>query len=110
MAVNGAISKTTFTETTVSYTSKIRPVHITELRTAIDRLQSYAANVDNCGNCTYCQTCQSATCQSAVCQSQSCQSLSCQSCQSYSCQSINVIVTAVMMGGEVLKWLIQIQP
>lgn len=65
MAVNGAISKTTFTETTVSYTSKIRPVHITELRTAIDRLQSYAANVDNCGNCTYCQTCQSATCQSA---------------------------------------------
>ena len=88
MAVNGAISKTTFTETTVSYTSKIRPVHITELRTAIDRLQSYAANVDNCGNCTYCQTCQSATCQSAVCQSQSCQSLSCQSCQSYSCQSM----------------------
>lgn len=88
MAVNGAISKTTFTETTVSYTSKIRPVHITELRTAIDKLQSYAANVDNCGNCTYCQTCQSATCQSAVCQSQSCQSLSCQSCQSYSCQSM----------------------
>ena len=110
MAVNGAISKTTFTETTVSYTSKIRPVHITELRTAIDRLQSYAANVDNCGNCTYCQTCQSATCQSAVCQSQSCQSLSCQSCQSLVVSPCNVIVTAVMMGGEVLKWLIQIQP
>ena len=49
MAVNGSIAKTTFTDSSVSSSLKIRPVHITELRTAIERLQAYAANVDNCG-------------------------------------------------------------
>jgi len=88
MAVNGAITKTIFSDTTVTTSQKINPVHITELRAAITRLQGYAANVDNCGNCTYCQTCQGATCQSAACQSVSCQSVSCQSCQSYTCQSM----------------------
>lgn len=88
MAVNGDISKTTFADDTVNTALKICPVHITELRTAIERLQSYAANVDNCGNCIYCQSCQGAACQSATCQSQSCQSVSCQKCQSISCQSM----------------------
>ena len=52
MAVNGAITKTIFSDPTVTTSQKINPVHITELRAAITRLQGYATNVDNCGNCT----------------------------------------------------------
>lgn len=92
MAVNGTIAKTSFTDSSISSSLKVKSVHITELRTAITRLQGYAVNVDNCGNCTYCQTCQTATCQGVTCQSKSCQSLSCQICQvydgNYSCQEM----------------------
>lgn len=85
MSTNGTITKTVFTEK-VDTSIKIKHAHIAELRTAIERLQGYSVNVDNCGNCVYCQTCQSLTCQITTCQSSSCQSTSCQRCQSTSCQ------------------------
>lgn len=86
MTVNGTITKTEFADEPVNESYKIGRIHIEELRQAITRLQAYGANVDNCGNCVYCQSCQEATCQETSCQSASCQSVSCQSCQSYSCQ------------------------
>ena len=64
MAKNGVINKTTFTDQTniqnnVSIT--VKAIHVNELRAAIGRLDQYAVNVDNCGQCA-CQnkcTCQS---------------------------------------------------
>ena len=86
MAKNGTINKTTFTDSAaVTGTSelKVKAIHVTELQTALEKLNTYGANVDNCGNCVYCQSCQGCqTCQK--CQSSSCQSTSCQSCQSIS--------------------------
>lgn len=61
MAKNGTITKTSFS--TINTGSVITKQQTYEIRTAIDKLISYGANVDNCGNCTvYCQVCQ--TCQS----------------------------------------------
>lgn len=94
MAVNGAITKTNFTDATNLATgveTKVKAIHITELRTAIAKLEQYATHVDNCGYANCCESCQDAcACQS--CQScqgcQSCQNAcSCQSCQSTWCQT-----------------------
>lgn len=68
---NGTLSSFSFTNATSfgdSTSLKIKDVHINELRAAVNKLESWAANVDNCGNCTFCQSCQS--CQSYKCQSQ----------------------------------------
>lgn len=70
MAANGTITKTAF--------SGLGPItkkaSITELKTALARLEAMRPNINNCNcapsNC--CQACQS--CQSTTCQS-------CQSCQ-----------------------------
>lgn len=91
MAKNGAINKTTFTDQTAIQCSeqvKAKAVHITELRNAITKLETYVKNVDNCGYTNCCQSCQNAcTCQSSKCQS--CQNkCACQSCQNTcACQS-----------------------
>ena len=71
MAKNGTLSSFSFTNAASfgdSTSLKIKGVHINELRAAVNRLETWAANVDNCGNCTYCQSCQA--CQSLTCQSQ----------------------------------------
>ena len=71
MAKNGTLSSFSFTNAASfgdSASLKIKGVHINELRVAVNRLETWAANVDNCGNCTYCQSCQA--CQSLTCQSQ----------------------------------------
>lgn len=86
MAVNGAITQTAFTPATVG--AIIRQSDLDELRAAIARLEVYAANVDNCGNCAPANCCQSCQAIAGVCQS--CQSsrncnYTCQSCQT--CQS-----------------------
>lgn len=68
---NGTLSSFSFTNAASfgdSTSLKIKGVHINELRTAVNKLEAWAANVDNCGNCTYCQSCQA--CQSLTCQSQ----------------------------------------
>lgn len=89
MAVNGTINKTTFTDQTNIQNGTsilIKAVHVNELRTAVNKLEGYAVNVNNCG----CQACQNTcTCQSDKCQScQKCQdSCTCQSCQSDKCQT-----------------------
>jgi hypothetical protein len=84
MAVNSNITQTSFTDqSNIAGTTakvKIKKIHIDELRACINKLETYANNVDNCGNCTACQTCQSTTCQSC----QACQS-GCQSCQMPQC-------------------------
>lgn len=64
MAVNGTITKTTFS--TKSKGDIITAADISSLQEAITALEGYAKNVDNCGNCMECQKCQA--CQS--CQSQ----------------------------------------
>lgn len=72
MAVNGTISKTTFTDTIAAGTTLIKAVHLNELNNAITTLNNLKRNVNNCdcdvctSNC--CQTCQSSKCQS--CQDQ----------------------------------------
>ena len=83
MAVNGTISKTTWTDTTLSTSIKAKATHITELRTAITKLNdTYAANVVNQGN----QACQN-TCTQCTDKNESCQD-SCTQCSSKneSCQ------------------------
>ena len=90
MAKNGTINKTTFTDQTKIQNNtsiSVKALHVSELRTAIGRLEGYSVNVDNCG----CQSCQNTcTCQSDKCQScqgcQSCQNTcTCQSCQRGNC-------------------------
>lgn len=57
---NGKIIKTIFTdakEITEGTSLKAKSIHVAELRKAITALDSYAKNVDNCGNCAYCQIC-----------------------------------------------------
>lgn len=63
--INGAINKTVFTLNTTYPTS----TDVDALKTSIDKLQLYVANVENCG---YPERCQTSTCQA------------CQSCQSNS--------------------------
>lgn len=88
VAVNGAISKTSFTDQSSladSVTSvKAKTVHINELRTAVDTLTSASANVDNCGNCTFCQGNQS---------NQNCQTDGCEGCQTSYNQSCETCQT-----------------
>lgn len=76
MAKNGAIAQTTFTDyNSIQNNTKdltVKAVHITELRRAIEALQTSVVNVDNCGNCSEtCQSCQA--CQQKVykCQAES---------------------------------------
>ncbi len=84
---NGTISKTTWTA--IGTGNKVVPTHVNEITAAIDKLETYAKNVDNCGFTNYCQSCQTTTCQTTTCQGcQGCQRCqACQSCQSYKCQS-----------------------
>lgn len=85
MAINGKITLTTFTDQAKIQTKddslEIKAVHISELRTAIDKLKNYALNVDNCGIRDCCQGCQN-TCL--------CQTNKCQSCQNV-CTQCNSI-------------------
>lgn len=85
MAVNGKITKTSFTDAgnlANGTETKVKAVHITELRTAISALEGYAKNVDNCGYTNCCESCQD------TCACQSCQTSKCQSCQNAcTCQS-----------------------
>lgn len=89
----GPVAKTTFTDyTNISGTTdvKIKKVNIDELRTAISKLQTYAPNVDNCGNCTFNQKNQknqSLGCQSAV--NQACQKLANQGANANNNQAAN---------------------
>lgn len=111
MAVNGAISKTVWTNPVLSAgTSPVRMIHVTELRDAIQRLQNLTPNVQNCGY-NPCQSCQSYTCQSSSCQTcQTCQR--CQTCQSQcncncyecncNCSSCFIAGTLIMM--ENFSW------
>lgn len=68
MAVNGTISKTTFTDTITAGTTLIKAVHLNEINNAITTLNNLKGNVNNCdcsvctSNC--CQSCQKTTCQS----------------------------------------------
>lgn len=69
MAVNGTISKTTFTDTITAGSTLIKAAHLNELNDAITTLSSLKGNVNNCdcsvctSNC--CQSCQKTTCQSS---------------------------------------------
>lgn len=66
MAVNGTITLTKFTAPTKG--TLIRKTDFDALSVAVTKLQGYAANVDNCGNCSPSNCCQS--CQTSKCQSQ----------------------------------------
>lgn len=97
MAINGQINPTSFTDQTAIQLKNdslvVKQNHINDLRTAINRLNQYAANVDNCSVKDCCQSCQdTCLCQSNKCQS--CQNLCtqcttiCERCQdSCLCQS-----------------------
>ena len=83
MAPNGPIAQTEFSPITVG--TIIKHADFEAISSAITKLAGYAANVDNCGNCSPANCCQSQSCQSQTCQScQGCQT--CQGCQSQSCQ------------------------
>jgi len=63
---NGTISQTSWT----TITGLVYGVHITEIRSAILRIQSYMPQVDNCGFSNF-QSCQTTSCQSCqLCQNQ----------------------------------------
>lgn len=47
--INGAISKSSFSSNAKG--SKINQINLTEIKNAIDKLETYAAKVNNCGNC-----------------------------------------------------------
>jgi len=103
VALNGKINTTVFTDATPisndPNNTKVKDLHITELRKALDNLERYSANVDNCGYTNCCQSCQDActqctdacqrcqnSCNQCTDACQRCQnSCSCQSCQT--CQS-----------------------
>lgn len=86
MAVNGTISQTVWSNPVIiANETHVRTIHINEIRTAINRLDSLKGNVQNC-NCPDSWTCQAATpCQTC----QSCQHATpCQTCQAcQTCQS-----------------------
>lgn len=63
LAKNGTIAATNFDKINTGDT--LQADDITALQDAIARLQKYRANVDNCGNCNFCQ-----------------KGISCQRCQS----------------------------
>ena len=51
MAKNGTINKTNFTDTAAlgdASELKVKAIHVTELQTALEQLNTYAVNVDNC--------------------------------------------------------------
>ena len=74
MALNGAISTTSFTDrslfTNTASTLFIKTIHIQELQASLTALDTYSVNVDNCGYTNCCESCQD-TC---ICQSDKCQS------------------------------------
>ncbi len=85
MAVNGTIAQTNWTDKAAIQGNTallVKAIHIRELRAAVNALEGYVVNVNNCG----CESCQdSCICQSDKCQTcQTCQNTC--SCQSYSCQ------------------------
>lgn len=87
MALNGSIAQTSFSS--ISRGTIVKHIDLEAITNAVSKLEGYAANVDNCGNCSPANCCQSQSCQSQSCQkcqSQTCQSVSCQSCQS--CQGL----------------------
>lgn len=75
MAKNGVIQSTSFT----APGNKPAKLSITELQSALARLNTAKANVTNC-DCAPSNCCQSTLCQS-------CQETTCQTCQSWKCQS-----------------------
>lgn len=88
MAVNGTIAQTNWTDKAAIQGSTallVKAIHIRELRAAVNALEGYVVNVNNCG----CESCQdSCVCQSDKCQKcQTCQINTCQTCQS--CESYN---------------------
>lgn len=74
MAINSKIEQTVFTDQTEIQLNNesltIKEKHINDLRNAINALNQYAVNVDNCSTPDCCQGCQN-TC---ICQSNKCQS------------------------------------
>lgn len=95
--VNSTITPTSFTAEGITP----RTINIQEIRNALIKLETYAANVENCGNCSPsnccqrnqgCQACQTNQgCQ--LCQgnqsnqvNQSCQANQTQACQTQGCQ------------------------
>lgn len=66
---NGAITKTIFSSTAGSI---ITAAEISKIQTAVNNLNTYKNNVDNCGFTNFCQSCQS--CQKACQTCQTCQS------------------------------------
>lgn len=59
MAKNGTVTPTVWTDSTiVAGVTAIRKIHMDELRTAINRLDTLKINAINC-NCTVVWTCQS---------------------------------------------------
>ena len=100
--INGKITNTTFTDQSALAANnniKVKKIHITELRNAVAKLNTYLTKVDNCGytNCCESQCDKSKQC-TDTCQSQcnKCKQCTdtCQSCQNKcTCQSqCNTIV------------------
>lgn len=91
-SINGPITSTQFT--TKEKEEIIKRDHFDLLDNAIKKLEGYITNVDNCGNCSQSNCCQSCQTTATICQSEcttknctyTCQSQCTQSCQS--CQSI----------------------
>ena len=85
MAKNGTINKTTFTDQTKIQNNtsiSVKALHVSELRTAIGRLEGYSVNVDNCG----CQSCQNTcTCQSCQRGNCNCNCSNCSDCSNCDC-------------------------
>lgn len=114
MSLNGKITQSTFTDFPSTTDLVVKATHITELRNAVNKLNTYIANVDNCGYTNCCQSCQNAcacqgcqTCQGCqnTCACQSCQNACiCQSCQkNYNCNcSYNCGGTCFVKGTLVL--------
>ena len=124
MALNGTINKTLFTDATSMSNNPnstlSKAVHINEIRTALNKLETYATKLDNCGYTNCCQSCQNScnqctdkcqSCQNSCSQCtdkcQSCQNTcsqctdSCQRCQNTSCQSISCqIYSCTGCGGD----------
>lgn len=73
--LNPEIKQTNFTDPVLTTSTKIKQVHVDELKEAIEKLNFYSVNVDNCNNCSPSNCCQS------------CQSSSCQTCQRRNCSN-----------------------
>lgn len=113
MSLNGKITQSTFTDFPSTTDLVVKTTHITELRNAVNKLNTYIANVDNCGYTNCCQSCQNAcacqgcqTCQGCqnTCACQSCQNTcTCQSCQKhYNCNCNDCGGTCFIKGTLVL--------